>query len=81
MQDAGWTMALNDSRQIAVLGSNYGVLLTPTPEPRTLGLLAAGATCRVGYGLRQVRLKPCCGPSSYSFMTKQRTAKSLLSKS
>ena len=49
---SGWTLhyafAINDSGQIVGTGNNslrqaHAFLLTPTPEPSTLALLAAGA--------------------------------------
>jgi len=47
-QASGWTLneanAINDSGQIVGIGMdmNRALLLTPTPEPTTLGLLALG---------------------------------------
>ena len=59
---AGWTLlgcrGINDLGQIVGYGDNpsgliHGVLLTPTPEPSTLALLAAGATGLLGWALRR----------------------------
>jgi len=56
---SGWTLngayGINNAGQIACIGINSsgdtnGFLLTPTPEPGTFALLAAGAMGLVGYG-------------------------------
>ena len=73
---SGWTLdaadAINDKGQIVGYGTNpagqsHAFLMTPTPEPSTFALLAAGTLGLFGYGLRQratKAMKPtACGES------------------